>query len=287
MSTSPNSPSNGSPVLNVILHGAFALVYDRGAQKIDVWIPPVKHHVFRAGNWLGETELSRRDAEYELKGATPGHDEFNSRLNLFVKPQNPTKASSARTKLSFPIPEHITSLRVAEVPRDKFKNQAGLDVRNPADPNEHIATLQVFSYHVDDENKLLLQTKDGDGHYWEPVVTTGPDKREFINLHVFSAEDHFTKLSNSEEDFNRCTELLGSQLLLDTRLVPSGIPDRGHLPAGVTEPETEGLAERTLRMARLGRLVTQNGDANLAWYGNDALDGNPQACGGPVSDGGK
>jgi hypothetical protein len=33
-------------------------------------------------------------------------------------------------------------------------------------------------------------------------------------------------------------------------------------------------------MARLGRLVGQNGDTNLAWYGNDALDGDPQSCAG-------
>ena len=71
---------------------------------------------------------------------------------------------------------------------------------------------------------------------------------------------------------------------LDTRLVPSGIPVDGPLPRGVTIPETEDLAARTQRMARLGRLVSQTGDANLAWYGNDALDGNPEGCGGPSRD---
>jgi len=73
------------------------------------------------------------------------------------------------------------------------------------------------------------------------------------------------------------------QLELTGTLRASAIPNDSHLPAGVAAEETEDLAPRTLRMARLGRLVTLNGDANLAWYGNDALDSDPSACSGPVA----
>jgi hypothetical protein len=34
-------------------------------------------------------------------------------------------------------------------------------------------------------------------------------------------------------------------------------------------------------MARLGRLVLQNGDPNQAWTPNEALDDDPPGCGSP------
>ena len=71
----------------------------------------------------------------------------------------------------------------------------------------------------------MLKADDGDGHYWEPVLTDG-----HINLHIFSAEDHFHKPSNAEEDFNKCVDLLGGlNLRLQTRsLRATGILDARH-----------------------------------------------------------
>lgn len=266
-----NSQPDGTPVLNVILHGAYA--FARKSGNVEALIPALKHHVFRAGNWLGETELRGRGVSYELLGVTSGTDWFDPALNVFVNSHLPARVS-AHTTLIFPIPKKIHSLRVAEVPRSAFEHREDLVGRNEL---EHVSTLQVFSYEFADENKLFLKASRGDGHYWEPVFTGNS-----INLHIFSAEDHFARLSNSEQDFNRCAKLLGSKVVLNTRLVPAGIPDPRALPPGVTEEETEDLATRTRRLARLGRLVTQKGDANLAWYGNDALDGNPEGCGGPI-----
>jgi hypothetical protein len=233
------------------------------------------HHVFRAGNWLGETDLRGAGVVYELKGVNSGTATFDPALNLLVKAHD--LPDLPRRTLVFPVPKSITSLRVAEVPVKSFKNGQELDATNAALTVQHVATLQVFTYDFDDENKLLLKATEGDGHYWEPAFTGN-----FINLHIFSSEDHFARISNSDEDFNLCVGALGSPLLLNTRIVPSGIPDPGILPRGVTIPETEDLAARTQRMARLGRLVSQSGDANLAWYGNDALDGNPAGCGDPI-----
>ena len=38
------------------------------------------------------------------------------------------------------------------------------------------------------------------------------------------------------------------------------------------------LARRTMRLAQLGRLRRQYADLNQAWYKNEALDGDPEAC---------
>jgi hypothetical protein len=68
---------------------------------------------------------------------------------------------------------------------------------------------------------------------------------------------------------------------------------RGDLPPGVAPIETEDLATRTQRLAQLGRLLVQNrdadlrlvsnGDADLAWYGTDVLDGGGEVCGDLVA----
>ena len=266
------SGSNGSGVLNVLLHGAFTFV--RGPNHILALMPSLEHHVFRAGSWLAETELRGGGVEYELKGVTSGSGAFDPGLNLMVIPQPRPDTPQPRSTLIFPIPRKITSLRIADVPRASFTHPQYLEVNSD---QQHVSTLQVFTYDFDDENALFLKANQGDGHYWEPAFV-----RNHINLHIFSAEDHIERPSNSLEDFNQCAELLGVPLRLNTRLVPSGIPAPGRLPDGVAPEETEDLAVRTLRMARLGRLVQQKSDANLAWFGNDALDGDPEGCGGPV-----
>ena len=267
----------GSPaILNVALHGIFTFIRDKGANQILALIPDIGHHVCRAGSWLAETELTGAK-EYELKGVQKtGSDWFDPRRNLIVKFQKRPAEPQPLATLKFPFPKKITSLRVAELPPESFDH-----AEEPAlnSNQQHLATLQVFTYDIADENQLFLKAADGTGHYWEPVPTGN-----YINLHIFSAEDHLEKPSNSIEDFQKCTALLGLNLGLKRTLLASEIPIDSYLPAGVAAGETEDLAPRTLRMAQLGRLVTGHGDANLAWYGNDALDSNPSACGGPIGD---
>jgi hypothetical protein len=282
-----------APKLNVILHGAFVFVRD--GDELHALIPNLDEHAYRAGSWLAETGLRGRtpgqqnEIEYELTGVNrePGNGWFDLNRNLFVRegdPLNAEHAPFATLRLPLPKTDNIKSLRLADVPRDAFTHPERL--ATDADP-QRIATLQVLTYDIDDPNRLGLRgfevhhetrrrTPTG-GHYWEPVLTGN-----IVNLHIFSAEDHFHRLSNSDEDLNLCFRQLGTDIQLDTRFVPTGITydDDGPLPDGVKPEETETLAVRTLRMARLGRLVLDmKGDANLAWYGNDALDGEGQACG--------
>jgi hypothetical protein len=269
---------SGAGTLNVILHGTFAFVQDTRARSILALVPALAHHACRAGSWLAETELfAHRD--YELKGVKTGDGTFNPRRNLFVRfKQRPAK-SRPRATLIFPFPKKVTSLRIADVPRDSFVNPRAL-VSTSA--TQHMATLQIFTYDFDDDNELLL-TSDRGGHHWEPAFT-----RQSINLHIFSSEDHREGPSHAIEDFKECAMLLGSDLELGRSLRAREIPplDVRNLPDGVVDKETEDLAPRTIRLARLGRILKQKDfDANVAWFGNDALDGDPQACSGPVGRG--
>lgn len=280
METQQNSQPNGKK-LNVVLHGAYALDQTTNPGRILALIPNIPYHVYRAGNWLAETELRGRTngspVIYELLGVKAGNAKFDGQQNLIVKPKQPGQPlAPPYATLNFPLPGQISSLLVAEIPRSSFNDS--YELVGSSDP-QPIATLQILTYDFEDENALMLKAQDeGGGHYWEPVLAGG-----YINLHIFAAEDSYHKPSNSLVDFNECADLIGG---LDLRLKIQSLPASGILPtqrvAGVNDWETESLALRTERMARLGRLITQGGDARMAWYGNDALDGDPDACSGPV-----
>jgi len=278
VATQENSHRHKSGTLNVLLHGAFTFIHDKDKKQIHALIPKLQEHAYRAGSWLAETELRGRGASYELDGVHPGgaHD-FDPQKNLLVKFNGRLSTTHLPyATLKLPYPRKITSLRVAEVPTKYFSDKRLLEV---AGDMQHVATLQVLTYDIDNENKLTLKADTGEDHYWVPAFT-----EDHIRLHIHSSEDYYHKPSNAQEDFNQCIALLGVELKLETRYLPaSEIPNtKAVLPPGVTPKETEDLAVRTRRMARLGRLVVQDGDANLAWCETDALDGNPQACGGVV-----
>ena len=273
----PNNKPSQEPILNVIFHGAFAFLEEEKEQRIRAMIPVIAQHAYRAGNWLGETLLSR--GTYELKGVTRGRaSQFNIKQNLIVKSKKPAAKPQPYATLFFPLPRKITSLRTAKVPTDSFTNPQHLLEKGK---EQHISILQIFTYNFKNANELLLKSANG-GHYWEPVMQAKKKKDRIehsVNLHIFSVEDCVDEPFQAS-DFKRCAELLDSNVRLASKCAyqPSGIAD-GDLPYGVTAAETEDLAPRTLRLARLGRLVSQGDDANQAWYEDDALDDEPPACG--------
>ena len=269
--------------LNVILHGTFAYIDKEGVDSIEALIPLPEpddgvDHVFRAGNWLGETEL--RAGTYQLKGVTPGTGGLDETRNLVFRngcsPQVVRDRKSVYARLILPRPGKISSLRLAQVDlKTRPSNLAG----NQGTPVQG-AALQVFTYEdsdpllgvyriSEDGNETLL----GGGHYWEPAFTNN-----YASLHIFSAEDHPDDPGHTSRVFQKTSALLGVtdiQLKEVHRARGINVED---LPTGVIPEETEDLAARTLRIARLGRLFRQKADLDQAWYGNEALDGDPDAC---------
>jgi hypothetical protein len=277
--------NNGSPVgtLNVLLHGTFA--YNEEPNGITAYIPTIKHHVYRAGNWLGETDLA--SGIYNLEGVTDlaklgrKGDTFDMSNNLIIKPL-PDQKGPAYATLNLGLPRKITSLRVAPVKKVDFDPPEARNELLSKSDVLNVATLQIFTYDIHDERELRLQSTTQEkgrekGHYWEPVFSG-----DFVNLHIFSEEDHHDRPSYGADDLLSALKILGSKISsvkvgLTTRIDPGDT-----LPDGVKPEETEDLAPRSKRMARLGRLVLQNGDLNQAWYTNDALDEDPPACGSPI-----
>jgi hypothetical protein len=260
-------------MLNVILHGTFAYI-DSADDFIDALVPKRSEdvdHVFRAGNWLAETQL--QEGTYKLEGVRTGEAHLNAESNLIFENDFPRRHLDPKTehaKLILPRPERISSLRLAKV--DFMTRPANLN-------GNYGAAIQVLTYYVENEQILRLQRKsdnekeDLSGHYWEPVFTGG-----YANLHIFSAEDHPDDPEHTSRAFDKIAGLLGLEgVQLGSVHYVKGIQEQD-LPTGVIADETEDLARRTMRMARLGRLRRQSADLSQTWHENEALDGNPDAC---------
>jgi hypothetical protein len=273
----PNNKPTQKPTLNVIFHGAFAFLEEEKKRRIRTMIPFIRQHAYRAGNWLGETHLMRDT--YELRGVTPGRvSQFSARRNLIVDSKKPAAKPQPYATIFFPLPSKITSLRTARVPTTSFINQNQLLVKGK---EQRVSTLQIFTYNFKSANELLLKAAHG-GHYWEPVVQASKKNGKVersVNLHIFSVEDSVNE-PYQVDDFEKCAQLLASDVRLGKTCAyqPTGITE-GDLPYGVTAAETEDLAPRNVRLARLGRLLRQGDDTNQAWYKDDALDNEPPTCG--------
>jgi hypothetical protein len=276
----PHQPASVGK-LNVFLHGTFA--FYETANSFTAFAPLLEHHVFRAGNWLGETEL--QGGEYTLTGVddTLESDDFALSVsnNLLIRIPDRDRVAAAEPLphiiLRFPRPLSIASLRVASIRKSQFLPEAAQAEFVSASDTLHVATLQILTFDILDEANLRLRRGDGPaGHFWEPVFSG-----DFVNLHIFAQEDHHERPSFAASDLLATLRILGSKIeKIRGVLIAKGIASGDPIPDGVKPEETEDLAPRTRRMARLGRLVLQKGDPNQAWYRNDALDDDPPACGG-------
>jgi hypothetical protein len=268
--------------LNLLIHGGFAFAQEE--KKITIYLPKGDHHVFRVGSWLAETELQgvrelkKNGQRYKLMGIdNSGKAGFTPASNLILNGQVKPDLAQAFAALEFPRPRKVTSFRAIDIPNDLFSTTSGPPVQFlGSGPTRRATALQVLTYDIKDQNhlKLVFQNDQSDGHYWEPLL-----HGNCINLHMFCSEDHHRTIDPAR-DLEECASLLGfPKLRLDTRSLPSDeIPDSISLPDGVVAEETESLPQRTQRLARLGCLIRQQGDANLAWTENDALNDDPAVC---------
>ena len=252
--------SGDAGILNVIFHGSFTSV--EGNDCIQVFMPKNEDHVCRAGNWLGETEL--RPGVYELKGVESGSARFPDSRNIILTRSNLSRRVKPYAILIFPRPQSIASLGIAEVPRQFFDNPDGLELTD----KEHVATLQVFTYRFNNDSELRLEKRPNGqghqgspGHAWEPVFVN-----DHINLHLFAAEDHYEGVhaGHTADAFSECSALMGSKLRLMQSYAVAAKPRADELPAGVCLEETEDLASRMKRMARLGRAMAQHSESGSA-----------------------
>jgi len=261
----PNKPSLS---LNVIFHGLCVFVGKKTG--IDILLPDLApEHVFRAGVWLGETNI-QPGAELTLQGVTAGDAIFERRLNVMVLPENCDRFPRSQAKpfatLIFPRPNRIYSLRqVALKPGDDLIGP--IDYLYKLDDGTILqSSVQVFQYYVPDENQLALTN-----HRWIPAFVDG-----VTNLHIFAEPETPQPIGHSIGEFGKGSEMFQGLDLKRTRA--SILPEFTDVPPGIRKEELEDLIPRTRRMALLGRYRITGEDPALAWDEADPFGGDTTAC---------
>lgn len=241
------------PQLNVILHGLMA-IYEE-TDKIRVFLPNVTNvHVFRAGNWLAETDLQPRKEPYVLTGVNvpkqPASFGSNGIANLGPVPLADAAETVTQSVLQMPRPAQIFQLRPTSV--DPAKDFAGKDAGRLAGASK-LPSGCVLVYDTDNVQDLSLE-----GHDWEPPQA--PDV-PFANLHVYAEED-VPANGTVEHALDAFQDTIKGLFDLDVRLVnphttPPFDPQTDQLPPNVDEQETDELSERLVRLGQLGEILRQ------------------------------
>jgi hypothetical protein len=299
--------------LYVFLHGLF--VVSENAQPpqpnpltarspakgyLQVVLPEVSGHVYRAGGWLAEAEIARGNMLY-LQGVDPGDAKFgDSTIDLSQTSRTPTSLASKNiaATLWFYKPRTILSLLHAVV-----DNPSGYVVqtndKKQSFPN--IATVQVLIYHYSDENNVLLQ-----GHTWEPCST-----RNAISLHIISTSPEPEGEEHEQTTDNILHNVLKNYPGLKFKNAPRPLVaswiDPPDDPKDLTDPrhnfgdysplqrngdhfqdsngnfaflhaELEHLTLRNARLGRLGRLMQQQRNIESVWSDPEPLADRASNC---------
>lgn len=275
--------NNSTLSLNVVFHGLCVFIAKPGKNEnpgVDILLPEVPGHVYRAGTWLGETSIDP-GAELTLGGVIPGQAIFERRKNLMLlpkkgEPKENTKRSSVKpyATIHVPRPRCICSLRPVTLTlgEDLDGDFSHVDVKVFSENGKVTqSTVQVLQYTVESEDQVALAGKPSD-HRWIPAFHNG-----VATLHVFAEPETTQPVDHSITEFGAGSALFeGLQLV---RKKASILPDIGPIPCtGVARDELEELVPRTSRMALLGRFHTNGEDTNLSWDDADPFGGNLTAC---------
>ncbi len=186
--------------VNVILRGQFLVVLRETA--VEVLIPTMEEHIYRAGSFFGETLLKPRPLvnPYLLTGVATGTGKFYA-ANIVLKgyeydAQAGPDALYARIVL--PRPKAIKSFRPSTLAL-----QAVMDPTGQFHGKKPMG-IHVLRYDSSDLNSVKFQ-----GHFATPkphaITSGGP---QFINLHLVAEPDHTPDAAHVTAGFDRTIALL-------------------------------------------------------------------------------
>jgi len=276
--------------LYLFFHGLTA-AREKGSQ-LEIVLPRVPGHVFRAGTWLAETPIELGSV-LRLQGVTPGQTSYYSTKFAVHLPDCALTNKSRASTILLPRPRQILELLLA-TPLVPLPGGNLAERKDTGAGWKQIASVQVLVYDYTDENEISL-----DGHYWEPSATGGA-----ISLHVIS-----TSLAREDKEHELATEGTLARLIRgfpgirfakqayppdwrDTRnpdynlptVLPRAFIARGEFietPQGAlafAQAELEHIATRMARIARLGRLKQEGYPTEYLWRMPDPLGENLTDC---------
>lgn len=163
--------------LNVVVHGLVSYII--WPDHIEVLVPQVDEHVYKAGSWGKELRL-KESSVYRLTGvygaSTP--PQIDVRNNLVLRKISNIDRSQAKLFCSFnlPLPLEFKALRQA---RANGPIVTGRSL--PADAPTSLPLVQTLIYRIEDLSNLSLSNN----FLWKPEVTA----MGTVNLHIWAEPD--------------------------------------------------------------------------------------------------
>lgn len=219
--------------LNVVFHGLFSYII--WPDHVEVLVPMVDDHVYKAGTWGREFRL-REGVVYHLDGvhAEARIPEIDMRNNLVLTKVSKIDRSPERIFCSFilPLPRQIIGLRLASSPPNHptFQGKA-LNGTNP----DSIPLVQAMIYSVESQPNL------GKKFPWVPE----DNGSGAINLHIWAEpEVDMPEGSHPMQAFSRLMAIF-PDVDLQLAFGASALPDKATHVRGLKPWEERSLVERS------------------------------------------
>jgi hypothetical protein len=279
----------------VFLHGLFVTLerqYD-----IEVVLPRVAGHVYRAGNWLQETDLAR-GGRFVLRGITAASGSIKQADKMIHLPGLTLTGGSRAATIWLPRPNRILPFCIARKP----PLSAFLPNSQPTLPGDlvvqrddtqtgwpEIASVHVLEYQGVDANRVQLER-----HYWEPYVVD-----DAISLHVIA-----TSLTPEGKAHVQDTEAVLRKVISGypglrfenfsfhddwrttpvTPLTAHAAPPEDAVTTlqgrfALSRAELEDIPPRAVRIGRLGRIKQDGRSPGILWHETQPLFTEESNCG--------
>jgi len=262
------------PSLYVFLHG-LCVIQDTSPNPLNVILPDVSGHVYRAGNWLAETDIDS-GATLELKGVTPGNKGFRGQPYVIDRTRDSLQAQYRAATIILPRPRQIWGL-LRGIPSPPYTVLVTTN-DNPPESYTDLATVLVLAYDYTNESQVFLEN-----HTWEPYAVGGS-----ISLHIVCTSELFETKAHEMDTDNVLRGVIkgykGSTwfraMAPDWHYLTASLPKYGDLTGlravndrfvdsqngfAFMQAQLEDYGVRVQRMALLGRLAQEGIPLQSIW----------------------
>lgn len=279
--------TNGT--LYVFVHG-LAVGHESG-NNVNIILPAVPGHVYRAGSWLTETDIAAGET-VRLEGVIRGNKHLAD-CQFVIHLEGCELTTRGRGgAITLPRPKEILELLLTEEQVTLTKAVAGVKFTGGAPP-KRVASVLVMVYDYADENHVFLNNHD-----WEPCPVAGAMSLHIISTsvgpegrdHEIDTQNYLHKVIKNypglgfskpvvrrAPNWNETTDPLYGDL--------KGLSVFGEYIVTPTQKlafaqaELEGIPPRTVRIGRLGRMKQQGRPLGTLWQEPDPLNADPCDCG--------
>jgi hypothetical protein len=284
--------------LYVFLHGLY--VTKQTNSMIQVVMPLVKGHVYRAGSWLLESDIPH-GRTLNLSGVTAGSSDIKNQQKIIHLPGLRVTGRSQAATVWLPAPDNILQFCDYRRPPDsafapnlvpKLKRPKVVQRNDNSTGWNEIASVNVLEYTGVDMDRVQLE-----GHPWEPYVIDDAISLHFIStsltqegqVHLAETEavlhriiDPYPGLTFELFTFNDDWRTTPVGPLVDWAGAPEQAVATSATPPGrfaFSRAELEDIPSRTARINRLGRIKQDGRPPALLWHETQALAAEPSNCG--------